>query len=400
MCIDFVLLSSSFYRIKAINCTYYTTHYPPCQYFVHKKYLINKKYCVFIPSVLFYTLFYVEYLELGNILLYNQDMNNIFKISELFTGDTPPVTLAPMAGASDRTMRLLCREYGADLTVSEMVSAKAIHFGDKKTDSLASITEPERPMAIQLFGSDPAIMAEAAAAMWERYKPEMIDINMGCPVPKVAGNGDGSALMRDPEKAGRVMRAVADSIPCPATAKIRAGWDDNSKNAVEVAKILEANGAQLICIHGRTRKQMYAPPVDLDIIAEVVRAVNVPVIGNGGIDNPADALKMLDVTGCAGIAVARGACGAPWLFEGIKAALQGKQWDPPNASERIDIAIRHLDMMLCDKGEYTGLREARKQLGWYLHGLRGATSARLKINTSENPDEVRDILCSVQKENQ
>lgn len=326
-------------------------------------------------------------------------MDNIFNINNLFTGDTVPVTLAPMAGASDRTMRLLCREYGADLTVSEMVSAKAIHFGDKKTDTLASITAPERPMAIQLFGSEPEIMAEAAAAMWERYRPEMIDINMGCPVPKVAGNGDGSALMKDPAKAGRVMRAVADAVPCPATAKIRAGWDEKSKNAVEVAKILEANGAALICIHGRTKKQMYAPPVDLDIIADVVKAVNVPVIGNGGIDTPADALHMLEVTGCAGIAVARGACGAPWLFEGIKAALRGQEWEAPCADKRIDVALRHFEMMLCDKGEYTGLREARKQLGWYLHGLRGATSARLKINTSEDPDEVREILNSVREEN-
>lgn len=325
-------------------------------------------------------------------------MENIFKINDLFSGGTLPVTLAPMAGAADRTMRLLCREYGADLTVSEMVSAKAIHFGDKKTDSLASITNPERPMAIQIFGSEPEIMAEAAAAMWERYKPEIIDINMGCPVPKVAGNGDGSALMKDPEKAGKIMRAVADAVPCPATAKIRAGWDNNSKNAVEIAKILEANGAQMICVHGRTRQQMYTPPVDLDIIADVVNAVTVPVIGNGGINTPGDAVAMLEKTGCAGIAVARGACGAPWIFEGIKAALLGKQWYPPSEYERIDIALRHFDMMLSDKGEYTGLRESRKQLGWYLYGLRGATAARQRINTSEDPNEIRSILLNIQKE--
>ncbi len=325
-------------------------------------------------------------------------MKNTFTINDFFAGDTPPVTLAPMAGAADRTMRLLCREYGADLTVSEMVSAKAIHYGDKKTDTLASITDPERPMAIQLFGSEPEIMAEAAAAMWERYKPEMIDINMGCPVPKVAGNGDGSALMKDPEKAGKIMRAVADAVPCPATAKIRAGWDGNSKNAAEVAKILEANGAQLICVHGRTRQQMYAPPVDLEIIADVVKAVKLPVIGNGGINTPADALEMLERTGCAGIAVARGACGAPWLFEGIKAAIRGRQWTPPCESERIDVALRHFEMMLSDKGEYTGLRESRKQLGWYLYGLRGATTARQRINTSEDPDEIRSILLDIQKE--
>ena len=325
-------------------------------------------------------------------------MENIYDIKDLFGKDIPPIMLAPMAGAADRTMRLLCREYGADLTVSEMVSAKAIHYKDKKTDTLASVTDAERPMAIQIFGSEPEIMAEAAKEMWERHRPEIIDINMGCPVNKVAGNGDGSALMKDPEKAGRIMRAVADSVPCPATAKIRAGWDENSRNAVEVAKILEANGAAFICVHGRTRKQMYAPPVDLEIIADVVKAVKVPVFGNGGINTASDATEMLERTGCAGLAVARGACGAPWLFAEIKAALRGESWVPPSEEERINVALRHFEMMLSDKGEHTGLRESRKQLGWYLYGLRGATTARQKINTCEDPDEIRSILLDIQKE--
>ena len=322
-----------------------------------------------------------------------------FNVPSLFEGGRIPLTLAPMAGVSDRSMRRLCIDFGADFVTGEMISSRAVHFKDRKTDALARIAPGERPVAIQLFGSEPEIMAEAAQVMTAKHAPDMIDINMGCPVPKVVKNRDGSALMREPELAGRIVRAVVDAVSCPVSVKIRAGWDDDSKNAPEIARILEANGASLICVHGRTRKQMYAPPVDLDVIRETVGAVSVPVLGNGGIETPSDALKMLEYTGCAGLAIARGACGSPWIFSAIRAALEGRRYDEPTAPERIEVALRHFDAIIADKGEYVGVREARKHLGWYLHGMRGATSARFRINASEDPDEVRGILYGISKEN-
>ena len=238
-----------------------------------------------------------------------------FETGDLFRGGRVPVTLAPMAGVTDKTMRALCVEFGADAVATEMVSAKAVHFKDKKTAGLAEVFDGERPAAIQIFGSDPYVMSESAAELYGRFAPDMIDINMGCPVGKVTKSGDGSALMREPLLAGRITRMVVDAVPCPVTVKFRAGWDENTKNAPEFARILEANGAALLCIHGRTKTQLYAPPVDLDVIRETVKAVSVPVIGNGGINSADDAVRMLEYTGCAGIAVARGACGAPWIFQ-------------------------------------------------------------------------------------
>lgn len=318
-----------------------------------------------------------------------------FDIKSLFANSRIPLTLAPMAGVTDRAMRELCIGYGADLVTSEMISAKAVHYKDKKTAELARITEGERPMAIQIFGSDPDIMAESAREIFERFSPEMIDINMGCPVPKVVKNGDGSALMRDPEKAGKIVRSVVGAVPCPVSVKFRTGWDGNSKNAPEFARVMEANGASLLCIHGRTRTQMYTPPVDPDTIREVAAAVSVPVLGNGGINSAQDAKRMLEYTGCAGIAVARGACGRPWLFAEIRAALDGCEFSPPPVGERISVAIKHFEAIIADKGEYVGIREARKHLGWYLYGLRGAAAARLRINASESSDEIRGILLEI-----
>ena len=317
--------------------------------------------------------------------------NYTFNISSLFDGKVP-LFLAPMAGVADRSARALCKRYGADFVTTEMVSAKAVHFGDKKTAKLAALDAGERPAAIQIFGSEPEIMAQAALSLYERFRPEAIDVNMGCPVPKVVKNGDGSALMRDPAKAGAIVRALVDALPCPVTVKIRAGWDDSSVNAPEFAKVLEANGAAAVCVHGRTRARMYAPPVDLGVIADTVKAVKIPVVGNGGIYTPDDARVMLERTGCAGVAVARGANGRPWIFAQIRAALDGRPWSPPSDGERIEAALEHLNMLIADKGEETGVKEARKHLAWYIHGMRGAASARVRINAAAGPEAVRAIL--------
>ena len=323
--------------------------------------------------------------------------NKRFEIGSLFSGGRVPLALAPMAGVTDRVMRAICIEHGADLVTTEMVSAKAVHYKDKKTAELALLSDSERPAAIQIFGSDPAIMAESAAELFDRFRPEMIDINMGCPVAKVVKSGDGSALMRDPALAGRIVRAVTDAAPCPVSVKFRAGWDKDSVNAPEFARVLEANGASLLCIHGRTKTQMYAPPVDLDVIRETVNAVSVPVFGNGGVNTPDDAVKMLGYTGCAGLAIARGACGSPWIFAAVRARLDGREYIPPSPSERIAAALRHFDALVAWLGQKAGVREARKHLGWYLFGLRGAASARLRINAAEDPDEVRSILGQIEE---
>ena len=322
-------------------------------------------------------------------------MENVFSVEKLFGGRIP-LTLAPMAGVTDPVMRALCKEYGADLVTTEMVSAKAVHYRDKKTAELAFLNEGERPAAIQIFGSDPGIMAESAAELYERFSPEMIDVNMGCPVAKVVKSGDGSALMRDPALAGRIVRAVADAVPCPVSVKFRAGWDKDSVIAPEFARVLEANGASLLCVHGRTRTQMYAPPVDLDVIRETVSAVSVPVLGNGGIDTPDDAVKMLGYTGCAGLAIARGACGAPWIFRTVRERLEGKEPSPPGVGERLSVARRHLAGLVRRMGEKAGVREARKHMGWYVFGLRGAADARRRINSAEAESEMADILAELE----
>ncbi len=303
------------------------------------------------------------------------------------------LVLAPMAGVTDLTFRALCREHGASLTVSEMISAKGVWYGDKKTKLLASRAESETPLAIQIFGSDPEITAYAAKALYES-DPEIsfIDINMGCPMPKITGNGDGSALMRAPELAGRIVRAVSDAVPIPVSVKMRTGWDEGSLNAPYLAAVCEQNGAKLICVHGRTREQLYRPPVDLKTIKEVKRAVSVPVVANGGIYGARDALDALIETGCDGIAIGQGALGNPWIFSEISAALNGKSFSPPSADEIMATANRHVDMLCVDKGEYIGVREARKHLGWYIKGMEGSAEARRMINSAVSAHELHEIL--------
>lgn len=301
--------------------------------------------------------------------------------------------LAPMAGTTDLSFRRICRRFGAEMTVTEMVSAKALHYRDSKTDRIAALDEGEAPAAVQIFGSEPDIMAEAAAMLASgSSKPAVIDINMGCPMKKIVGNGEGSRLMQNPALAGKIIRAVSDAISIPVTVKFRTGWDETSKNAPEFARVCEASGADAICIHGRTREQMYAPPVDLQTIAEVKRAVSIPVIGNGDVMTAADAIEMFSKTGVDGVAVARGSMGNPWIFDEIKCRLEGREFCPPTTKERLSVALEHLDSMIREKGLRVGICEGRRQLSYYIAGLPGAAAARDAINRAQSREEIGQIL--------
>lgn len=308
--------------------------------------------------------------------------------------------LAPLAGVSDRAFRKICKRFGAEGTVSEMISAKGLHYNDTKTAVLAAFSEDESPFFIQIFGSDPEIMAESAKKLaTNNYKacentclPSGIDINMGCPVPKIAGNGDGSALMKDPELAGRIVKAVSDAVDLPVTVKFRSGWDDEHINAVEFAQIVEKNGAKAICVHGRTKAQMYRDPVNVDIIKKVKDSVSIPVIANGGINSAEDAKRMLDHTKCDGLMIARGAMGNPFLFEEITCLLEGREYTPPTMEERLSVAMEHIELMIRFKGEYTGVMEARKHLAWYIQGQKGAAQTREKVNRAADLNELKNII--------
>ena len=301
--------------------------------------------------------------------------------------------LAPMAGVTDYAFRSICKNHGVEYMVSEMISAKGMHYNDDKTMTLAKITDDERPMGLQIFGSEPEIMAEAALGLQNsEYKPEVIDINMGCPMKKIVGNGEGSALMLTPELARTCIRAVVEAVKIPVTVKIRSGWNFDNLNAVEIARIAESEGAAAICVHGRTKTQMYLPPVDLEIIKRVKAGVSIPVIGNGGIDTAQDAMKMYEITGCDGIMVARGAMGNPWIFDEILAVLKGIPYTPPNITQRLKTAVEHAELLVSDKGDYIGVREGRKHMAWYIKGVAGASAARQKINTAETLEDIRQIV--------
>ncbi len=309
------------------------------------------------------------------------------------------VMLAPMAGVTDHAMRIFCKRYGAEYTVSEMISAKAIHYKDKKTDILSAVTEAESPIAIQIFGREPDIMAEGAQVLECRGGIAAIDINMGCPAHKIVGNGEGSSLMREPERVYEIVRAVKSAVSLPVTVKIRSGWDSGSINAPHIAEIIEKGGADAICVHGRTREQMYKPPVDLCTIAEVKRAVSIPVIGNGGIMNAEGAVEMFEKTGCDGIMIAQGACGNPWIFKEIISKIKGEAYQAPSACERLDIALEHVHMLVSDKGEYTGIREARKHLSWYVRGMEGSSEFRGRINSALSEAEMAELLTHLKEIN-
>ena len=306
--------------------------------------------------------------------------------------------LAPMAGVADRSFRKLCRGYGAAFTVSELISAKAISLGDKKSHSMLAVSDGERPVAIQLFGRDPEIMAQAAISSLE-YKPDFIDINMGCPAPKVAASGGGAILMKDAPLAQSIVEAVVKAVDLPVTVKMRAGWDANSVNAVDLAKRCEQAGATAVTVHGRTKEQMYAPPVNLDIIAEVKKSLSIPVIANGDITDAKSAAHMYEYTGCDFIMVGRGAMGAPWIFSQINAYIgKGRILPEPPLSERMLVLLRQAAATVEDKGERTALLEMRKHAAWYIKGLRGAANFRRRCGEISTMAELEKLCFDVCKE--
>lgn len=307
--------------------------------------------------------------------------------------------LAPMAGVADRAMRELCMEFGAGYCVSEMVSSKGIAYNSKKSAELMEISDTERPCAVQIFGTEPDTMADAARFAL-RYRPEVIDINMGCPAPKIAGSGSGAALMRNPALCGRIVQAVSRAVDIPVTVKIRAGFDKDHLNAVEVAKIAEQSGAQAVTVHGRTKEQFYAPPVDYDIIREVKRALSIPVIGNGDIVGAKSAQFVMEYTGCDYLMVGRGALGNPWVFREINEYFdKGIIIDPPTLDEKCDILLRHIKSLVEYKGEYVGMREARKHTAYYLKGFKNAAKLRNLAFSMETLSDLEELIGEIRKSN-
>lgn len=303
--------------------------------------------------------------------------------------------LAPMAGITDRAFRELCISYGASYTVSEMISSKGLTMKDKKSNLLMTIGEKEMPALVQIFGCEPETMAEAAKKA-EQTGCVGIDINMGCPAPKVAGHGGGAALMKNPALAAEITNKVVNAVKLPVTCKIRIGWDENNINAVEMAKLLEEAGASAITVHGRTRKQMYAPPVNYDIIKDVKNALSIPVIGNGDIVDFQSAKFVYEYTGCDHIMIGRGALGNPWIFKQINAYFKtGEILPEPTIEEKMSVMINHIEKLCEYKGDYTGMREARKHAGWYIKGMRGAAAFRREIGSLENMEQLRNLAKNI-----
>lgn len=299
--------------------------------------------------------------------------------------------LAPMAGVADRAFRELCTSYGASYVISEMVSSKGLTMQDKKSKELLYLSDKERPAGAQIFGDNPAIMADAALKTLS-FNPDFIDINMGCPAPKIAGNGGGSALLKNPPLISEIVESVVKVSPIPVTVKIRIGWDGETINAVEIAKRIEAAGASAVTVHGRTRTQMYAPPVYIDEIAKVKQAVSIPVIGNGDIVDGKSALEMLKNTGCDFLMVGRGALGRPWIFKNIEAYLtDGTVLGDPDISERMRVMTEHIALICEYKGERVGMREARKHAAWYIKGIRGAAALRQEVGTLSDMDQLHAL---------
>ncbi len=305
------------------------------------------------------------------------------------------VALAPMAGVADRAMRELCMSYGASFCVSELVSSKGVSMNDRKSKELMAVNEKERPMAVQLFGCEPSVMASAAAAA-TLQNPDFIDINMGCPAPKVAGNGGGAALMKNPILAGEIVKAVVSATNLPVTVKIRTGWDESNITAVELSKRVEDAGASAVTVHGRTRSQMYSPPVNLDIIKQVKQALSIPVIANGDIDSPQSAKRMYEYTGCDFLMVGRAAMGAPWIFSQINAFLKdGTVLAEPSLEEKLSTLLLQVKMMMEYKNERTAILESRKHASWYLKGMRGAAAFRRMCGEISSFEDLEKLCKSV-----
>ena len=305
-----------------------------------------------------------------------------------------PWILAPMAGITDAVMRRLCEEQGAAMTCSEMISAKGLCYDGRKSEALAYIPDGAGPTSIQIFGSEPDIMAEAAARL-DKLPNAVLDINMGCPVPKVVKNGEGSALMEDPELVCRIVRAVVGSSSKPVTAKIRKGFTDDNINAAEVAAAIEAGGASALAIHGRTRPQYYGGKTDRDIIKKVKESVKIPVIASGDVTNAREGMSMLEETGCDMVMIGRGALGNPWIFRELDAAWNGSEIPPaPDRDEKIDMMIRHLELLCGLKGETTGVKEFRKFVGWYTKGMHGAAAFRRAVNEITDLDTMQAAIRS------
>ncbi|MDM8126225.1 tRNA dihydrouridine synthase DusB [Mediterraneibacter glycyrrhizinilyticus] len=319
----------------------------------------------------------MKHLKIGNIELENRYI------------------LGPMAGVTDLPFRLLCREQGAGLLCMEMVSAKAIYYNNRNTESLLEIHPDEKPVSLQFFGSDPKIMSEMAKRIEERPFA-ILDINMGCPVPKVVKNGEGSALMKNPKLVYEIVSAIVKAIDKPVTVKIRKGFDDDHVNAVEIAKIIEEAGAAAVAVHGRTREQYYSGKADWDIIRQVKEAVSIPVIGNGDVTSPQKADELVKQTGCDGIMIARGAQGNPWIFsEMIHWEETGELPPRPDKDEVREMMLRHARLQLEYKGEFCGIREMRKHVAWYTKGLKGAARLREKVNAVESLEELENLLTSL-----
>lgn len=310
------------------------------------------------------------------------------------------VLLAPMAGVTDRAFRQICREQGAALTVTEMVSAKALWYGDRKTPGLLSLAGNERPAAAQIFGSDPETMAWGAQKALELSGCAVIDLNMGCPAPKIVNNGDGSALMKDPEKAGRIIEAVKKAVPVPVTVKFRLGWDDASRNYLQFARVAEQAGADAITVHGRTRAQQYEGRADWDAIAEVKAHAGIPVVANGDAATPEAARALLEHTGADGVMIGRGALGDPWIFARTNALLAGEEVPPlPPLSERLAAATRQIELAAACKGERVAMLEARRHVNWYLKGCSGLKAFKVRVAQLSRLDELRALteeICEAQ----